>query len=49
MYGYKCEYCQGTVQPRVVKRILHLVHAVATGAKAPEKIEPIPVTHPESA
>ena len=20
MYGYKCEYCQGTVQPRTVKR-----------------------------
>ncbi|MDZ8107770.1 MAG: YgiT-type zinc finger protein [Nostoc sp. DedQUE12a] len=20
MYGYKCEYCQGTVQPRIVKR-----------------------------
>lgn len=20
MYGYKCEYCEGTVQPRVVKR-----------------------------
>ncbi len=20
MYGYQCEYCEGTVQPRVVKR-----------------------------
>ncbi|MEH2058417.1 MAG: YgiT-type zinc finger protein [Nostoc sp.] len=20
MYGYRCEYCQGTVQPRTVKR-----------------------------
>jgi YgiT-type zinc finger domain-containing protein len=20
MYGYKCEYCEGTVQPRIVKR-----------------------------
>ena len=20
MYGYSCEYCEGTVQPRVVKR-----------------------------
>lgn len=20
MYGYKCEYCEGTVQPRTVKR-----------------------------
>ena len=20
MYGYRCEYCEGTVQPRVVKR-----------------------------
>lgn len=20
MYGYRCEYCEGTVQPRIVKR-----------------------------
>lgn len=20
MYGYRCEYCEGTVQPRMVKR-----------------------------
>ncbi len=20
MYGYKCEYCEGTVQPRVIER-----------------------------
>ena len=29
--------------------ILHGVHAVATGSKAPERIEQIPVTHLESA
>lgn len=80
MYGYRCEYCEGTVQPRTVKReafkhrdgfviledvtigvcdtcgnryysadILNAVHAVATGAKAPERTEQIPVTHLESA
>lgn len=80
MYGYKCEYCEGTVQPRTVKReafkhrdgfviledvtigvcdtcgnryysaeILHTVHAVATGAKAPERTEQIPIAHLESA
>ncbi|MCY7278465.1 MAG: YgiT-type zinc finger protein [Phormidesmis sp. CAN_BIN44] len=79
MYRYRCEYCEGTVQPRIVKReafkhrdgfviledvtigvcdtcgnryysadILHMVHAIATGAKAPERTEPIPVTHLES-
>jgi YgiT-type zinc finger domain-containing protein len=80
MYGYQCDYCEGTVQPRQVKRevfkhrdafviledvtigvcdccgnryyatdILHAVHAVATGATPPEKIEQIPVTHWRSA
>lgn len=80
MYGYRCEYCQGTVQPRTVKReafkhrdgfviledvtigvcdtcgnryysaaILHTVHAVATGHKAPERTEQIPVSHWDSA
>ncbi|MEH2080944.1 MAG: YgiT-type zinc finger protein [Nostoc sp.] len=80
MYGYRCEYCEGTVRPRIVKReafkhrdrfviledvtigvcdtcgnqyysadILHAVHAVATGAKPPERTEKIPVTHLESA
>ena len=76
MYGYRCEYCEGTVHPRTVKReafkhrdgfvilenvtiglcdtcgnryysadILHAVHAVATGAKAPERTGLIPVIH----
>ena len=80
MYGYQCEYCEGKVQPRMIKReafkhldgfviledvtigvcnncgnryysaeILHTVHAVATGAKNPEKTEKIPVTHLELA
>ncbi len=80
MYEYRCEYCEGTVQPRTVKResfkhrdgfviledvtigvcdvcgnryysadILHEVYAVATGVKAPERTEQIPVTHLESA
>ncbi len=80
MYGYRCEYCEGTAHPRTVKRevfkhkngfviledvtigvcdtcgnryysaaILHAVHAIATGAKAPERTEPIPVAHLESA
>lgn len=80
VYGYRCEYCEGTVQPRIVKReafkhrngfvilenvtigvcdscgnqyysadILHLVHAIATGVKSPERTEQIPVTHLESA
>ncbi len=79
MYGYTCEYCQGTVQLQTVKReafkhrdgfviledvtigvcvtcgnryysanILHAVHAIATGAKAPERTEQIPVTHLEA-
>lgn len=75
MYGYQCEYCEGTVKPRTVKReifkhkdgfvmlenvtigicnncgnryysadILHRVHQIATGQKAPERMESIPVT-----
>ena len=80
MYGYQCEYCEGTVQPKTVKReafkhkngfviledvtigvcdccgnryysaqILHAVHAIATGEKPPQRTEPIPVAHLESA
>lgn len=76
MYGYQCEYCKGTVQPRTVEReafkhrngfiilenitigvcnscgnryytadILHAVHEIATGLRAPERTEPIPVAH----
>lgn len=76
MYGYRCEYCEGTVQPRAVKReafkhkngfiilediligvcnvcgnryysaaILHAVHAIATGAKVPDRMEEVPVAH----
>ena len=70
MYRYRYEYCEGTVQPRLVKRkafkhrdgfviledvtigvydtcgnryysanILHTVHEIATGAKAPKRTE----------
>ncbi len=80
MYGYRCEYCEGTVQPLKVKReafkhksgfviledvtigicntcgnryysadILHAVNDIATGAKSPDRIDQIPVTHLESA
>jgi YgiT-type zinc finger domain-containing protein len=80
IYGYQCEYCEGAVQPRIVKReafkhrdgfvvlenvtigvcdncgnryysadILHAVHAVGTGVKAPERTEQIPVMYLESA
>ena len=76
MYGYQCEYCQGTVRPRTVEReafkhkngfiilenvtigvcnlcgnryysadILHAVHEIATGIKAPERTEAVPVAH----
>ncbi len=76
MYGYGCEYCEGTVRERVVKReafkhkdgfvileevpigvcdrcgnryysaqILELVDAIATGNKAPERTELLPVAH----
>ena len=75
-YGYRCEYCQGTVRPRAVEReafkhksgfiilenvtlgvcdfcgnryysadILHAVHEIATGVKAPERTQEIPVAH----
>lgn len=80
MYGYQCEYCEGTVQPKTVKReafkhkngfviledvtigvcdcygnryysahILHAVHAITTGENPPQRTEPIPVAHLESA
>jgi hypothetical protein len=88
MCGYRCEYCEGTVQPRIVKqeafkhrdgfvilenvsiaslapqvigvcnncgnryysaKILHRVHAVATGGESPERTAQIPVAHLESA
>jgi YgiT-type zinc finger domain-containing protein len=76
MYGYRCVYCKGTVQPRAVERevckhkrrfvileqlvigvcdtcgnryytadILHTVHEVATGQRAPTRTEEIPVAH----
>lgn len=76
MYGYRCEYCEGKVQPRVVKRemfphkdgfviledvtigvcdacgnryysaeVLERVHEIATGRRAPERTEAIPVSH----
>ena len=76
MYGYKCEYCEGTVQPKTVDReafkhknrfviledvtigvcdacgnryysadILRAAHDIATGTKAPEKIEKVLVGH----
>ncbi len=76
MYGYRCEYCQGTVRPRTVEReafkhksgfiilenvpigvcdlcgnryysadVLHAVHEIATGIKAPERTEEVPVAH----
>jgi YgiT-type zinc finger domain-containing protein len=80
MYGYQCEYCEGTVQPKIVKReafkhkngfviledvtigvcdccgnryysadILHAVHAIATGAKLPQRTETVAMAHLESA
>jgi YgiT-type zinc finger domain-containing protein len=80
MYGYQCEYCEGTVQPKIVKReafkhkngfviledvtigvcdrcgnryssadILHSVHAIATGAKSPQRTEALPIAQLESA
>lgn len=76
MYGYQCEYCQGTVRPRTVEReafkhkngfiilenvtigvcdvcgnryyssdIIHAVDEIATGRKAPERSEQVPVAH----
>lgn len=76
MYGYKCEYCEGIVKPRLVEReafkhrkgfiilenvtigvcdvcgnryysadIIHTVHEVATGARAAERTEMVPVAH----
>lgn len=76
MFGYRCEYCDGTVRPRLVEReafkhkngfviledvtigvcdacgnryysaeILHLVHEIASGIRAPERTDAIPVAH----
>ena len=74
MYGYKCEYCNGTVRKRIIEReafkhkkgfvilenvpigvcdkcgnryhsseILHRVEEIASGKKAPERTESVPV------
>ena len=74
MYGYRCEYCEGAVRPRLVNReafkhkngfvilenitigicdscgnryysadILHAAHEIATGKKAAERKEEVPV------
>lgn len=74
MYGYRCEYCTGTVRPRHVEQeafkhrsgfvileditigvcdlcgnryyeaeILHAVHEIATGRRAPSRTEPVPI------
>jgi YgiT-type zinc finger domain-containing protein len=76
MYGYKCQYCSGTVQAKKVAMesfkhkkgfiiledvtigvcdtcgnryytadILHTVHELATGERAPERTAEIPVAH----
>lgn len=76
MYGYKCEYCKGTVKKRIVEReafkhksgfviledvpigvcdrcgyryyhstILQRIEEIASGKKAPERTETIPVAH----
>ena len=76
MYNYKCEYCEGTVRAKTVKReafkhktqfviledvtigicdicgnryysadLIYAVHDIASGAKAPEKIEKVLVGH----
>ena len=76
MYGYKCEYCSGTVRPKKVAMegfkhkerfilledvtigvcdtcgnryytadILHAVHELATGERAPERTAEVPVAH----
>ncbi|MGH9427616.1 MAG: YgiT-type zinc finger protein [Terriglobia bacterium] len=75
-YGYRCEYCQGTVRPRTVEReafkhkrgfiilenvpigvcdscgnryysaeVLHTVHEIVIGTRAPERTEEVPVAH----
>jgi YgiT-type zinc finger domain-containing protein len=76
MYGYKCQYCSGTVREKHVAMesfkykkgfiileditvgvcdtcgnryysadILHAVHDLATGKRAPERTAEIPVAH----
>ena len=76
MYGYKCEYCSGTVRPKKVAMegfkhkerfilledvtigvcdtcgnryytadILHTVHELATGERAPDRTAEVPVAH----
>jgi YgiT-type zinc finger domain-containing protein len=76
MYGYRCQYCSGTVQAKSVALesfkhkngfiiledvtigvcdtcgnryygadILHTVHELATGERAPERTAKIPVAH----
>jgi len=76
MYGYKCQYCSGTIREKHVAMesfkhkkgfilledltvgvcdtcgnryysadILHAVHDLATGKRAPERTAEIPVAH----
>jgi YgiT-type zinc finger domain-containing protein len=76
MYGYKCQYCSGTVRAKNVAMesfkhkqgfiiledvtvgvcdtcgnryynadILHTVHELATGKRAPERTAEVPVAH----
>ncbi|MEA2603521.1 MAG: hypothetical protein QOF89_4513 [Acidobacteriota bacterium] len=76
MYGYKCQYCSGTVHAKKVAMesfkhkkgfiiledvvigvcdtcgnryygadILHAVHELATGERAPERTAEVPVAH----
>ncbi len=76
MYGYRCQYCSGTVRPKQVAMegfkhkegfiiledvtvgvcdscgnryytadIVHAVHELATGDRAPERMTEVPVAH----
>ena len=76
MYGFKCQYCSGTVHAKKVAMesfkhkngfiiledvvigvcdtcgnryygadVLHAVHELATGERAPERTAKVPVTH----
>jgi YgiT-type zinc finger domain-containing protein len=76
MYDYKCEYCEGTVRAKTVKKeafkhknrfviledvtigvcdtcgnryysanLIHTVHDIASGVKAPERVEEVFVGH----
>ena len=51
MYGYQCKYCEGTVQPRLIKREVfkHRDGFVILEDVTTEKTEKIPVTHLELA